>query len=67
MKRVELLLLLARMNDEAFAYVALAMQKSAMTGGALTQIWPDGLGGFTDRDIIEAARKAADDYLKEIS
>lgn len=54
------------MPDEAFGWFVLAARPSAMTQGALTQIWPDGIGGFqqASRDAITAVRTAADDYVK---
>lgn len=53
-----LLLALAQMPDEAFGWFTLAAMQGAMTGGALTQIWPDGDGGFSveSREAIEAVR-----------
>ena len=64
MKRLKLLLLLASMDDEAFSWVALALLPKAMTHGARIQIWPDGLGGFSDKETIEAARQAAKEYVE---
>jgi len=53
------------MPDEAFGWLALACQPSAMLHGANVQIWPDGTGGFTraSRDAITAARAAAAEYI----
>jgi Na+-transporting NADH:ubiquinone oxidoreductase subunit NqrA len=57
---------LTTMPDEAFAWVVLAMQSSAMTRGGNVQIWPDGIGGFSDASQVSimAARTAAEAYLK---
>jgi len=57
---------LERMPAEAFGYLALSMRASAMTQGGLTQVWPDGIGGFTgaSREAIAAARSAADAYVE---
>lgn len=63
-KRLKLLLLLATMDDEAFVWLAMAMLPSAMLAGAHAQVWPDGLGGFQDRETIEAARDAAREYCE---
>jgi len=67
LRRRPLLIELINMPEEAFAYLVLACQQSAMLKGANTQIWPDGVGGFTreSRKSIEAVRAAADVYLKE--
>lgn len=65
-KRKEIIKILETMPDEAFSWFVLATAPSAMMKGANNQIWPDGIGGFTQesRDSINAIRKAADDYLK---
>jgi len=57
--RLKIIQAIAIMDDEAFSWLALAMLPSAQPRGAAVQIWPDGLGGFQDRDTIEAARAAA--------
>jgi hypothetical protein len=63
--RTALLAALTTMPDEAFEYFVLATAASAMTHGALAQIWPDGIGGFTgaSRASITAIRAAAAAYL----
>ncbi len=45
--------LIASLDDEAFSWIALALLPKAMMHGAKTQIFPDGLGGFKDREKIE--------------
>jgi hypothetical protein len=64
--REQIVSALATMPDEAFSWFAMATQASAMTHGALTQIWPDGTGGFTaaSRAAIATVQAAAADYLK---
>lgn len=62
--RKTLIRLLSTMDDEAFSWLVLALQPSAMTAGALMQVWPDGLGGFRDRKTIEATRAAAAAWLE---
>lgn len=64
--RARLLKALATMPDEAFSWVVLACGQSAMTHGALAQVWPDGVGGFTaaSRASIEEARAAAVAWLE---
>ena len=54
---------LATMDDEAFSWLVLAMPPSAMLHGGTCQIWPDGLGGFQDREKIEALRTAAQAWI----
>lgn len=54
---------LATMDDEAFSWLVLAVPPSAMLHGATCQIWPDGLGGFRDREKIEALRAAAQVWI----
>jgi len=56
--------LIGLLDDEAFAWIALALQSKAMTRGGATQIFPDGLGGFRDRERIEQLRAAAVDYIE---
>lgn len=56
--------LLATLDDEAFAWLALAMLPKAMTRGGGVQVWPDGLGGFRDREKIEEIRSTCDKYVK---
>jgi hypothetical protein len=62
--RVEICGQLRLLDDEAFSWLAVALQAHAMTKGAGLQIWPDGLGGFQRRARIEAIRAAADRYLR---
>lgn len=64
--RKALLDALGSMPDEAFGYFVLACRPSAMTHGALAQIWPDGIGGFTgaSRKSITDVRNAAEVYLE---
>jgi len=59
--RARLLAALGSMPDEAFEWAAIALSR---TRGA-TQIWPDGLGGFTraSQAGIEAVHDAADALL----
>lgn len=57
--RAPLLALLAALDDEAFNWLLLALAPSAMFHGAHTQVWPDGLGGFQNREKIEAIRAEA--------
>jgi len=66
--RGQILEALATMPDEAFGWFVLAAQPSAMTQGANTQIWPDGIGGFTaeSRAAITALRDAVEEYLKVV-
>ena len=71
MDRKKFLKLLEEMPDEGFLWLLLACQASAMTSNhghksAKTQIWPDGLGGFQGRDIIEEVRKEAAKLIKEM-
>jgi hypothetical protein len=51
------------LNNEAMAWLALSLLPSAMMHGAHTQVWPDGLGGFTDREGIERVRELAKRYV----
>lgn len=51
------------LDDEAFSWLARSLLQSAMLHGASTQVWPDGLGGFRDRETIERARTDAAEYL----
>lgn len=57
---------LATMDDEAFSWFVLAIPPSAMLHGGTCQIWPDGLGGFQDRETIEALRTAAQAWLRRV-
>lgn len=54
-KRAELIRLLAKMDDEGFSWVVVALAE---------RVWPDGLGGFRDRATIEATRREALRILK---
>lgn len=58
--KTKFLQILSEMSDEGFSWLLLACQKSAMMHGAGTQIWPDGLGGFSDREKIEELRAEAE-------
>jgi hypothetical protein len=64
--RTRIIAALTTMPDEAFGWFVLAAQTSAMIKGGNTQIWPDGIGGFTDesRKSITEIRAAAEEYLK---
>lgn len=55
---------LGALDDESFGWLALALLPSAMLHGARTQVWPDGLGGFRDRERIEEIRDLANAYVK---
>jgi len=63
--RGDLIAALATMPDEAFGWFVLACRPAAMMTGALSQIWPDGMGGFSSasRASVEAVRQAAAAYL----
>jgi hypothetical protein len=63
--RTRLLQALTTMPEEAFGYFVLASLPSAMLHGAHAQIWPDGIGGFTQasKDAITAVRAAAAAYV----
>lgn len=63
--REELNQAIANLDDEAFSWLARACLQSAMLHGASTQIWPDGLGGFRDREGIERVRDLAAQYLHD--
>jgi hypothetical protein len=65
--RGALITALATMPDEAFSWLVLAMQSSAMTHGATAQIWPDGMGGFqsASRESVAAARTAATEWINQ--
>ena len=67
--RERMLAALEAMPDEAFIYLALAMVRGAMTKGALTQVWPDGTGGFSQgsKASIAEAETAANAYLENNS
>jgi hypothetical protein len=67
MNRMRLLLALALMPDEAFSWFVLAAVPSAMLHGATAQIWPDGIGGFSDesKQAITEVRDAANAYLAD--
>jgi hypothetical protein len=64
--RVRLLHALEHMPDEAFGYFVLAIGSHAMMHGALAQIWPDGIGGFTaaSKASITEIRAAAEAYIQ---
>lgn len=62
--KVRLCALLEGMPPEAFSWFVLATLPSAMLQGANAQIWPDGIGGFTQasKDAITEMRAAAEAY-----
>ena len=66
-RRAKLLTVLEEMPDEAFGWLLLALLPRAANEGANCQVWPDGIGGFTDasRDSISAARDCARDIVWE--
>lgn len=59
--------LIGSLDDEAFVWLVLAMQPKAMTIGGRAQVWPDGLGGFRDREKMETIRTLCADYMKAAS
>ncbi len=63
--RTRILKALAEMPNEAFSWFVLAAAPSAMRHGANSQIWPDGIGGFSQESqkAIADVRAAADDYM----
>jgi hypothetical protein len=65
--RTRLLNALTTMPDEAFGWFVLATSASAHLAGANTQIWPDGIGGFTQasKDAITEIRAAAEAWRTE--
>lgn len=65
--RTRLLAALTTMPDEAFGWFVLATTPSAQLKGANAQIWPDGIGGFTQasKEAIAEIRAAAEAYLAE--
>lgn len=65
--REELNKTISELDDEGFSWLARALMKSAMLHGALTQVWPDGLGGFRDREKIEHVRALATKYIEEFN
>jgi hypothetical protein len=64
MKRLWLLWLLWKLDEEAFDWLVLALLPSAQLKGAHTQVWPDGLGGFRDRETLDKIRAAAAEYIR---
>lgn len=65
--RTRLLNALATMPDEAFGWFVRATLPSAQLHGANAQIWPDGIGGFTQasKEAITEIRAAAEAYVAE--
>jgi hypothetical protein len=63
--REKLLTVLRQMPDEAFGYLLLALLPHAAAEGATCQIWPDGIGGFTEPAAmsISEARDCARDLV----
>lgn len=62
--RERMVTLIGGLDDEAFSWLAiccLSSQKSMRPG-----LWPDGLGGFKDREAIEALREAAAKYVESV-
>ncbi len=66
--RTRILAALSTMPDEAFGYLLLACAPSAMLHGAHAQIWPDGIGGFTQesRASIEETRAASKELIDKM-
>lgn len=66
--RMRIMLALALMPDEAFSWFVMACRSSAMTHGANAQIWPDGIGGFSDdsKKSINEIRSATEEYIAQI-
>ncbi len=66
--RTRLLKALRTMPEEAFDWFVLATRPAAMLKGAHAQIWPDGIGGFTQASqaAITEVRAAAEAYLEEL-
>lgn len=54
--------LLGSLDDEAFGWLVMTI-----TGMGRPPIWPDGLGGFRDRDTIEKVRTACHAYVAAMS
>jgi len=55
-ERTTLLHLIEKLDDEAFAWLAMTL---------VSGVWPAGLGGFEDRVTIEAIRDAATAYVRQ--
>lgn len=57
---------LEAMPDEAFSWLVLACRQRAQVEGANTQVWPDGIGGFTgaSRAAITQVREAAEIWIE---
>lgn len=66
--RTRILKALEKMPDEAFKWFVLATAPSAEMHGANNQIWPDGIGGFTEesKKSINEVRAAADEYINKL-
>ena len=64
--RDKMISVLRDMPEEAFGWFVLAAYPSAMLKGANTQIWPDGIGGFTEpsRKSITEMRETAAEWVK---
>ncbi len=50
--------LIGSLDDEAFSWLVMTI-----TGMGRPPIWPDGLGGFRDRNTIEKVRAACQAYV----
>ena len=57
---------LAHLNDEALIWIALALLPSAHPMSRMP-LYPDGLGGFTDRERLERLRQTATEYLTALT
>lgn len=65
--RAALLALLAAVDDEAFAYLAVAMLPADLRRGAASiagPVWPDGVGGFQEHGTIIEIRQRAKEWLE---
>ena len=64
--RTRILKALEEMPDEAFGWVVMAMTPRSQMRGADIQIWPDGIGGFSQdsKNSINICRNAAEIWLK---
>ena len=57
---------LAHLNDEALVWIALALLPSAHPMSR-TPLYPDGLGGFMDRERLERLRQTATEYVTALT
>jgi len=58
--RTKLLECFVTMDNEAFSWLVMCI-----SGDRQPQIWPDGTGGFRDKEIIEKAKLAAKKWIKD--